>query len=212
MTNLPTPAEAWNLLRDGNDRYAADRPDHPRLSAARRAELAHEQHPFATLVGCGDSRVPLDHIFDLGLGDAFVVRNAGHVLSESALGSIEYGLGPLTTPILVIVAHERCGAVRAAIDAQAAGAAPLPPHIAATIAPIAPAVRAVAGTVEGQPVDAEALDAVEVGKTHVRSSIEALLRDSAIARDALAAGTLGIVGAFYRLSGTVETVCTRGLD
>jgi carbonic anhydrase len=212
MTNLPTPAEAWRLLQDGNARYVADRRTHPRQDAARRAELAYEQHPFATLVGCGDSRVALEHIFDIGLGDAFVVRNAGHVLSESALGSIEYGLGPLTTPVLVIAAHERCGAVRAAIDAQAEGAAALPPHIARTIAPIAPAVHAVAGTAEGETLDPQAVDAAEVGKAHVRAVIDGLLNDSTIAQEAVAAGTLAIVGAYYRLSGQVETVCTRGLD
>ncbi|HEU0257088.1 MAG TPA: carbonic anhydrase [Microbacteriaceae bacterium] len=212
MTDLPTPAQAWQLLRDGNARYAADERTHPRQDAARRAELAFEQHPFATLVGCGDSRVALEHIFDLGLGDAFVVRNAGHVLTESAIGSIEYGLGPLTTPILVIAAHERCGAVRAAIDAQGAGAAALPPHIAATIAPIASAVHSVAGTAEGETLDPASVDAAEVGKAHVRASIELLLTESDIARKALEAGTLAIVGAYYRLSGPVETVCTRGLD
>jgi len=210
---LPTPAEAWAQLQEGNARYAAGTSVHPRQDAARRAELAYEQHPFATVVGCGDSRASLDHIFDIGLGDVFEVRNAGHVMSESAIGSIEYGVGPLTTPVLVILAHERCGAVRAAIDAQAEGADPLPPHIAATIEPIARAVHQVAQTSGTDTLDADAVDAAEVGKAHLRASIDTLLRTSRITSDAVAAGTLAIVGAYYHLAeGTVETVLTIGLD
>lgn len=111
------PISAWKSLREGNDRFMAGTLQHPSQGAADRAKLVGGQHPRVILFGCGDSRVAAEIIFDQGLGDMFVVRNAGHVVDESVLGSIEYGLEILEIPLIVVLGHDSCGAVRATLDA-----------------------------------------------------------------------------------------------
>lgn len=194
-----TPGEAWAELQLGNERFIAGAPRHPHQDAERREELASRQYPVAAIFGCSDSRLAAEIIFDLGLGDAFVIRNAGQVVSESALGSVEYAVGILQVPLVLVLGHDSCGAVRAAIDSQEAGAAPLPPHIASLITPIVPAVRRVAGGAAGEPIDGTAVDASAVGREHLRETVAELLRDSEMISDAVAAGKLAIVGANYRL-------------
>jgi carbonic anhydrase len=201
MTNS-RPAEAWAQLQAGNARFIAGEPQHPRQDAERRAETAGSQAPVATIFGCSDSRLAAEIIFDLGLGDAFVIRNAGQVISESVLGSIEYAVAVLHVPLLLVLSHDSCGAVRAAIDTAAPDADRLPPHIADLIAPILPAVRRVAGDV----VDPAAVDASEVGREHVKDTVSELLRRSELVAQAVADGELAVVGANYRLSdGTVTS-------
>ncbi|GAB3613922.1 carbonic anhydrase [Humibacter ginsengisoli] len=196
------PADAWKQLKEGNERFVADRPQHPRQDAERRAETAGSQAPVATIFGCSDSRLAAEIIFDLGLGDAFVIRNAGQVISESVLGSIEYGVAVLHVPLLLVLSHDSCGAVRAAIDSAAPDADRLPPHIADLIAPIVPAVRRVAGDV----ADPSSVDSTEVGREHVKDTVSELLRRSELVAQAVADGELAIVGANYRLSdGTVSS-------
>jgi carbonic anhydrase len=124
------------------------------------------------------------------------VRNAGHVVSESALGSIEYGVALLKVPLLIVLRHEGCGAVRAAIDSELPGAAPLPPHINSLVEQIVPAVR----TVHHKHEDEAEPDAAEVGRQHLENTIGQLLERSEIISEAVAAGTLAIVGASYRLA------------
>jgi carbonic anhydrase len=209
----PTPAEAWAQLQQGNERFIADQSQHPRQDARRREELGFTQHPVAAVFACSDSRVAVEAIFDQGIGDVFVIRNAGQVVSDSALGSIEYAVGPLQVPVLVVITHEGCGAVRAAIDSQAADADPLPPHIASLIAPIVPAVREVAGRGGDAPLDVTSIDAAEVGRVHLRETVGELLRRSEMISQAVADGKLAIVGAIYRLvEGRVTTETVIGLD
>jgi len=208
-----TPAQAWEQLQQGNERFVTGSAQHPRQDSARRQELAHEQHPFATVFACSDSRVATELIFDVGLGDSFEIRNAGQVASDSAIGSIEYGVGILHTPVLVVLSHDECGAVRAAIDSRAADAAPLPPQIAHLISPIVPAVRSVSKTAAGENLDAAAVDAAAVGREHLRGTITELLQRSEIIAQAVADGSLAIVGANYRLSeGRVIPDILIGLD
>jgi carbonic anhydrase len=196
------PAEAWAQLKAGNARFIAGEPQHPRQDAERRAETAGSQSPVATIFGCSDSRLAAEIIFDLGLGDAFVIRNAGQVISESVLGSVEYAVAVLHVPLLLVLSHDSCGAVRAAIDSAAPDADRLPPHIADLIAPIVPAVRRVAGEV----IDPSAVDASEVGREHVKDTVSELLRRSELVAQAVAEGELAVVGANYRLSdGTVTS-------
>lgn len=196
------PADAWKQLKEGNARFVADRPQHPRQDAERRAETAGSQAPVATIFGCSDSRLAAEIIFDLGLGDAFVIRNAGQVISESVLGSIEYAVAVLHVPLLLVLSHDSCGAVRAAIDSAAPDADRLPPHIADLIAPIVPAVRRVAG----ETPDPSSVDSTEVGREHVKDTVSELLRRSELVAQAVADGELAIVGANYRLNdGTVSS-------
>jgi len=185
------------MLR-GNGRFTAGNPLHPRQDVERRTALASKQEPDAALFGCSDSRLAAEIIFDKGIGDLFVVRNAGQIISDSVVGSLEYAVGVLHVPLIVVLGHDECGAVLAAIASQAPDAAPLPHHIGRLIAKIVPAVRrvALAGGAANEPQRANAL---EVGREHLRDTISELLEASELISDAIAAGTLAIVGANYRL-------------
>ena len=182
-------------MRRGNERFTAGTPQHPHQDAPRRAELADDQAPHVVLLGCSDSRLSSEIIFDKGLGDLFVVRNAGQIVSDSVIGSLEYAVAILGVPLVVVLGHDNCGAVHAAIESLDADAATLPPHIASLIEPIIPAARRVKDSNPGiaRP------DAAEVGREHVRDTVGALGRGSEIVSAAIAAGTLAIVGANYCL-------------
>ncbi|MBS1673321.1 MAG: carbonic anhydrase [Actinobacteria bacterium] len=205
-----TPDEAWNLMLEGNSRFVAGTPQHPNQNVDKRFELSEGQAPLATLFGCSDSRLAAEIIFDKGLGDLFVVRNAGQVIGESIVASLEYAVGILGVPLIVVLAHDSCGAVRAAIDGTAIDAAPLPPHIWKLIAPIVPAARKVLAEHGGST--AADIDAELVGQEHLRNTVKDLLQSSEMIADAVAEGRLGIVGANYRLAeGTAVPVVTVGL-
>ena len=186
-----TPAEAWQEMLDGNERFVNGAPQHPHQDADRRTVVALGQTPDAALFGCSDSRLAAEIIFDKGLGDLFVVRNAGQVISDSVIGSLEYAVAVLHVPLIVVLGHDECGAVRAAIDSSQPGAAPLPPHIASLVSRIQPAVRRVKAS--------GSLDAQDVGREHLRDTISELIGSSELISDAIAAGTLAVVGANYRL-------------
>ncbi len=202
MTRTNTPQSAWEEMRSGNERFVAGTPHHPRQDAERRHELAHIQTPRAALFGCADSRLAAEIIFDMGLGDLFVVRNAGQVISESVIGSLEYAVDVLHVPLIVVLAHDECGAVAAAIDSMRLDSPPLAPNIWRQIAPIVPAVRRVLRahpTAESQKIDRE-----QVGREHLRHTVSDLLHSSEIMNGLVASQKLAIVGANYRLSdGTV---------
>jgi carbonic anhydrase len=182
----------------GNARFVDGAPSHPRQDVERREELATNQAPIAALFGCSDSRLAAEVIFDLGLGDLFVIRNAGQVISDSVIGSIEYAVAVLHVPLIVVLGHDSCGAVAAAIESQAEDAPLLPPHIAQLIASIVPAVRRVANVADGA-IDPASIDSHVVGREHLRDTITELLEQSELISDAIAEGTLAVVGANYRL-------------
>ncbi|NEM90651.1 carbonic anhydrase [Galbitalea soli] len=182
----------------GNERFVAGTPSHPRQDVERRTELAFVQEPHAALFGCSDSRLAAEIIFDKGIGDLFVVRNAGQVASDSVIGSLEYAVGVLHVPLIVVLGHDSCGAVRAAIDSLGPDAAPLPAHINSLIAKILPAVHRVGHFHDGV-LDPEETDSQVVGREHLRDTIAELLEASELISDAIAAGTLAVVGANYRL-------------
>ncbi|MGO4679337.1 carbonic anhydrase [Microbacterium sp. 2MCAF23] len=213
MTDKTTlsPDEAWRLMSEGNRRFVAGDPEHPNQDVGKRHELVDGQAPLATLFGCSDSRLAAEIIFDKGLGDLFVVRNAGQVLGESIVASLEYAVAVLGVPLIVVLAHDSCGAVRAAIDGTAIDAAPLPPHIWKLIAPIVPAARKVLAEQGGSTV--ADIDAELVGQEHLRNTVRDLLQSSELIAQAVADGALGIVGANYRLNeGTAVPVVTVGLS
>jgi carbonic anhydrase len=112
-----SPADSLKQLMEGNARYVAGKSVHPNASAERRASLAGGQHPFATILTCADSRVAPELIFDQGLGDLFVIRVAGNVVDDVVLGSIEYAVVHLGSPLVMVLGHERCGAVTATMEA-----------------------------------------------------------------------------------------------
>ncbi|MDZ7802012.1 MAG: carbonic anhydrase [Trueperaceae bacterium] len=186
-----SPAAALAALREGNDRFAAGRAAHPRQDPDRRAALRDGQRPFAAVLSCADSRVPPELIFDQGLGDLFTVRVAGHVLGEDARASLHFAVHELRVPLVVVLGHERCGAVGLAVDALRDGgdaSAPL-------VRDIAPAARACLH--EEDPVE-------ETVWAHVRATAGALREDDAWA-GRIAEGALAVHAAVYRLgAGRVE--------
>ncbi|MDJ0350217.1 carbonic anhydrase [Cryobacterium sp. PH29-G1] len=185
-------------MREGNVRFVAGTPRH-RQDVDRRAELVGQQTPHAALFGCSDSRLAAEIIFDQGLGDLFVVRNAGQIISESVLGSLEYAVAVLHVPLILVLGHDECGAVRAAIDSQTVDAPALPAHIAHVIEKIVPAVRLVSGVEASTFVDSTQVDAGLVGREHLKHTITELLEQSEVITAAVAEGTLAIVGANYVL-------------
>jgi carbonic anhydrase len=203
MAEQLTPAVAWQEMARGNERFVAGAPLHPRQDVERRAEVASAQEPTAALFGCSDSRLSAEIIFDKGIGDLFVIRNAGQIISESVIGSLEYAVAVLHVPLIIVLGHDHCGAVLAAIDSQTENATMLPPHITSLIQRIVPAVRRVAAGVSGftakGTIDSSKIDSNEVGREHLRDTIAELLEQSELISDAVAAGTLAIVGANYRL-------------
>ena len=198
-------------MLEGNRRFVAGSPEHPNQDVGMRHQLVDGQAPLATLFGCSDSRLAAEIIFDKGLGDLFVVRNAGQVLGESIVASLEYAVAILGVPLIVVLAHDSCGAVRAAIDGTTIDAAPLPPHIWRLIAPIVPAARKVLAEQGGSRIDD--IDAELVGQEHLRNTVDDLLQSSELIAAAVAEGRLGVVGANYRLDdGTAVPVVTVGLS
>ncbi len=135
-----TADQALARLKEGNRRHLSGEAIHHRMtSQERRAALAQEQRPFCVLVGCSDSRVPPEVLFGCGLGELFIVRNAGNVVDLAAMGSIEYGVVVLGAPLVVVLGHERCGAVQAAVNVVEQDAT-YPGSIGQMIEPIIPAV------------------------------------------------------------------------
>lgn len=196
----PTPSKAWHEMLRGNARFVSGEPRHPRQDVERRTELAGGQRPRAALFGCSDSRLSAEIIFDKGLGDLFVVRNAGQVISDSVVGSLEYAVAVLEVPLIVVLGHDACGAVNAAIDSVAVEAPALPPHIWRQIAPIVPAVRRVQrGGSEGA-ASTPGIDADLVGREHLRDTVADLLHSSELISNAVAEGRLAVIGANYRLA------------
>ena len=186
-----SPEQALSELLAGNERFVNGSPSHPRQDPALRESLASGQAPFATVFHCGDSRVASELIFDAGLGDLFVVRNAGHVVGDSSLGSLEFGVGPLQTPVLVVLGHYSCGAVTAAAEAYRTGEMP-GGFIRDLVERILPSVMAA----ERHGVH----DVNGIVAEHVRQSIDRIMERSALIHTAVDEGRAAIVGATYDLA------------
>jgi carbonic anhydrase len=144
-TESVRPEDALVRLKAGNERFASNSISPPKATGARRIETSQGQHPMAIVVGCADSRTPPELLFDQNLGDLFVVRTAGNLVDDYAIGSIEYAVEHLGARLIVVLGHKRCGAVQAALTSDSA-----PGHIRALVRAIQPAVRAA----KGKPGDA----------------------------------------------------------
>jgi carbonic anhydrase len=191
---MPSPQAALNRLMDGNLRFTQHHLEHPDQSENRVKELTQAQHPFATVLSCADSRVTAEIIFDQGLGDIFDVRVAGNIATPEILGSIEYAVELLGTPLLMVLGHERCGAVTAAVENQ-----PLPGAIGSLVQAILPAVNQVKG-MPGDVVD----NAVSA---NVRYQVGRLMRSQLIC-DRHQSGQLQVIGARYDLDTGRVTLVT----
>jgi carbonic anhydrase len=188
---------------DGNKKFVSGSVTQPDLSDARRKELTGGQRPVAIVVTCSDSRVAPEHIFNQGLGDIFVIRVAGNVLDPVALGSIEYAAEHLHTPLLVLMGHEKCGAVTAAVEAKGKPEG----NIGAIVAKILPAVRK--AKLQGGGEDEIVAKAI---KMNVFQSYEDMLKNSPVLKHMIAKGELKVVESLYHLgTGEVEILKTEAM-
>lgn len=192
-----TPTAAVARLLAGNLRFRTGRARHPRQGRDDLRRLAAGQDPFVIVLACADSRVPVEVLFDQGLGDVFDNRVAGNVVDPAVTGSIEYAVAEFAPPLIVVLGHERCGAVVATVETLEHHTTP-PGSIGALVDAIAPAVA---------PVLDDPGDPVENGvRANVRHQVAQLRARSAIVRDAEAAGTLAVVGARYDLDSAAVTL------
>ena len=211
---IVAPADAISRLKEGNGRFTAGNLQHPHDSiderkymaansyenpgalslgmtaeqaAKRRAELAKSQHPFAIILSCSDSRVPPEIVFDEGLGDLFIVRVAGNVINDEGLGSIEYGVDVLGARLIVVLGHQSCGAVDAAMKTIAAkGKAP--GHIQSLVTALKPVVTA---TPKG--------DLDTMIKANVKHVVDALRSSTPILKTRVDSGDVQVIGGYYAL-------------
>lgn len=181
---------AWKQLLVGNARFVAGKAEHPNQSVKRRTEVAAGQKPFAVIIACADSRTSPELLFDQGLGDLFVVRLAGNIVDDAALGSVEFAVASLGARLIVVLGHEKCGAVKAAVGV-AAGDAPPPGHIAGIVESIRPAVAASKGQ-EGDALE----NAIH---QNVRDVAERVRTGSSVLAPFLKSGELAVFGAYYDL-------------
>ncbi len=188
-----TAEGALTKLQEGNERWVSDHESNPHTEATRREMLADKgQKPFVTILTCADSRIPVERVFDQGVGDVFVVRVAGNVAGVNETGTIEYGAGHLHTPLLVVMGHTKCGAVGAA----ASGAA-LHGMVGKLVGNIQPAVDRAKRNNPG--INDKDLAAISV-KENVWQSVFDLYKNSDELRELVASGKLKVVGAVYDIS------------
>ena len=185
-----TPDQALKILKEGNDEFRTDAPYRAARGRERRIQLALGQAPFCVLVGCSDSRVPPELLFGRGLGELFIIRNAGNTIDTAALGSVEYGVGVLGCPLVVVLGHEKCGAVAAAVDVVTKNAT-FPGVIGEMIQSILPAVL----SVRDKPGDLME-NAVEANARRVAARLKT---QSPVLLEALRTNRVKVIAANYDL-------------
>jgi len=191
-----------DALLSGNRRFVSGTPEHPNQDAARRTELAPAQEPFAVIVGCSDSRLAAEIIFDQGLGDLFVVRTAGHVVGPEVLGSVEYATSVLGARLVVVLGHDSCGAVAAARAAVEDGFA-ASGFVRDIVERVTPSI--LAARTAGLTADTDIID------EHIRHTVDHLLDRSRLLSGQVEAGEVAVVGLGYALAeGNARVVTTRG--
>ncbi len=207
-TRPRTPDEAWRVLTAGNARFMADERAHPHQDVHFRHRLAAKQTPFAIFFGCADSRVAAEIIFDQGLGDLFVVRTAGHVVDPSVLGSLEFGVGVLDCPLIVVLGHDSCGAVQAAEVAVRTGEVP-GGFLRDIVERVTPSVLAASRGGRTPTIE-------DIEREHVERTCDLISERSTLIADRIRSGALGVVGAEYDLADgeakVVRTIGDVGLD
>ncbi|TFV60018.1 carbonic anhydrase [Mycobacterium sp. PS03-16] len=186
-----SPVTAWKALKEGNERFVAGRPEHPSQSIEHRAGLAEGQHPTAVVFGCADSRVAAEIIFDQGLGDMFVVRTAGHVIDSAVLGSIEFAVTVLDVPLVVVLGHDSCGAVKATLSAIDDGVVP-GGYVRDVVERVTPSI------LRGRREGLTRVDEFEA--RHVSETAVQLQERSTAIAERINSGALAIAGVTYHLA------------
>lgn len=191
MATYLTPALAWRRLREGNDRFVAGASSHPNQDASRRSALVETQNPFAVIFGCSDSRLAAEIIFDLGLGDAFVVRTAGQVIDDAVLGSLEYSVSVLGVPLIVVLGHDSCGAVTATKKAVETGQMPVG-FMRSLVERITPSVLT--------SLRNNRNDVNDMVVENVKQTSQRLVDSSRVISDAVEGGRAAVIGLAYSLA------------
>lgn len=194
--DAPTPTvtadHALKVLLAGNQSFVAAGGACPRQSPSRRSSVAATQHPIAVVIGCADSRVPPEAVFGQGIGDLFVIRVAGNIIDDAVLGSVEYAVEHLGVPLVIVLGHERCGAVRAALAKQ-------PPH--AHVAALVDRIRSAIALARKQPGDV--VD--NAVRANVAASVKQVQSSQPVLAPMIRNGKVKVVGARYDLdTGAVE--------
>ena len=178
-------------MREGNERFVAGQSSHPNQDSSRRSSLVENQHPFAVIFGCSDSRLAAEIIFDVGLGDVFVVRTAGQVIDDAVLGSLEYSVGVLGVPLIAILGHDSCGAVSATKAAVDTGDMP------------AGFIRDLVERITPSVLTSMRQDKHEVNDMvveHVKQTAQRLVDSSRVISDAVESGRTAVIGLSYSLA------------
>ncbi len=194
---MESAQEALERLKEGNKRFVNHlRSAEVMMSQLRRGELVKGQKPFAIVLGCSDSRVPAEIVFDQGLGDLFVIRVAGNIVAPSQIGSVEFAAEAFGTRLVVVMGHTFCGAIDATLQAIESPSVPRSPNLASIVDRIRPAVEGLVNT--GLVQERERL-IQEAMRANVRASVNHLRRGSAILEKMVIEGGLRVVGAEYSL-------------
>lgn len=197
-SEVVSPETALQRLLDGNQRFIQQKRQYPHQAPKDWQALATAQHPFATLLTCADSRVPGEIIFDQGIGDLFDVRIAGNVVTPEVLGSLEYAAALLGTRLIMVVGHERCGAVTAAIQGEA-----LPGHVSTFVKAIKPAIASL------KTKSADVAQQIDQAVTaNVQYQVEQLKQNSSVLAQLVLERKLKIVGGRYDLDTGAVTLVT----
>ena len=183
-------------LKEGNQRFAANVRAEAFVSHLRRAELATGQNPFAIILGCSDSRVPAEIVFDQGLGDLFVIRVAGNIVAPSQVGSVEFAAARFSTRLVVVLGHSQCGAITATLDELRAPTENQSRNLEAIVDRIRPSVQALLATELRHDPDALVREAV---RANIRASVNHLRHGSQVLEELILKDGLVVVGAEYSL-------------
>jgi carbonic anhydrase len=198
-----TPDDALKSLIDGNARYVSKKAAHAHQDSSRRVETFTDgQHPIVSVLGCADSRVPPEILFDQGIGDIFTVRVAGNVADVDEIGTLEYGAGHLGIPLIVVLGHTKCGAVTAVVKKEQVSE-----NIGKLVDNIVPAVNVVLKANPTASIDDQVKKSITA---NVKQSIEDILKNSKEIAEFVEAGKVKIVGALYDIeSGKVQIMGTH---
>lgn len=196
MPTTLTPQQAWALLKAGNQRFVDGTVDHPHQDAGWRASLENSQSPHAVIFGCSDSRLAAEIIFDVGLGDVFVVRTAGQVIDDAVLGSLQFAIEEIDVPLIIILGHDNCGAVTAAVQAVETAVMPKS-FMRSLVERIMPSVMAARSK--------GVTDVNGTVKEHTDQTVHRVVETSYAVAQAVKEGRTAVVGVTYSLSnGSVQ--------
>lgn len=198
------PKAVWEAMQKGNRRFIEDAQQRPNQDQSRRSQLREGQNPRAVVLACSDSRVPVEIVFDVGLGDLFVIRTAGEIIDLSVLASLEYAVESLGVELVVVMGHESCGAVKATADALDGGTIP-DGFQRVLIEKVSPSILVSKAENRNTVSDFE--------RQHIIETVDQVISRSPELKAHLDNGTVGVVGLRYRLSdGLAEPVCTFGVS